>query len=75
MTSKVVIADGLDDPPLDQQSFYTPTGNYFIVGARAAGVMSTPDLHVVSTVGAEDVMISSATARSRTWSCSPTTTS
>jgi hypothetical protein len=52
---KVVIPNGLDDPPLNQQSFFTPSGRYMIVGARAPGVMNTPDLHVVDINGARDV--------------------
>jgi hypothetical protein len=54
-TPKVVIAGGLDDNPLFQQGFFSPTGAFFIVGARAADVQSTADAHIVSVLGAQDL--------------------
>jgi hypothetical protein len=52
---KVVIPFGLDDSPLFSQGFFTPTAAFFIVWARAKDVQSTPDLHVVSVLGAQDL--------------------
>jgi hypothetical protein len=42
-----VIDQGVDDTRLDQQSFYTPSGSYLILGARAPGVQHSPDLYVI----------------------------
>jgi hypothetical protein len=50
-----VIDQGLDDPPLAQQGFYTPSGSFLIVGSRAPGVMNTFDLHVVNVLTGKDV--------------------
>jgi hypothetical protein len=52
---KVVIASGLTDDPLMAQGFFTPTGSFFLIGARAKGVQQTADLHVVSVLGAQDL--------------------
>jgi hypothetical protein len=54
-TPKVVIGSGLTDDPLSAQGFFSPSGAYFVVGARASGIQSTADLHIVRVLGAEDV--------------------
>jgi hypothetical protein len=55
-TPKTVITAGMDDASLDVQGFYTPTGNYFIAWPHPKGVQATTDLHVISVVGAQDIL-------------------
>jgi hypothetical protein len=49
-----VIADGLDDSKLTDQSFFTPSGQYLIVGARAPNFVNSADLHVVDVHARKD---------------------
>ena len=51
----VVIPDGLTNDPLDQQSFYSPSGRYLITGVLPKKTAYAWDLHVVDMVTAKDI--------------------
>jgi hypothetical protein len=44
---KTVIPDGVQDFPLNQQSFFSPTGHFLIIGVLPGTIASSADLHVV----------------------------
>jgi hypothetical protein len=52
---KNVINDGLDDSKLGDQSFYTPSGQYLIVGVRPPRVVHSPDLYVIDVQAKKSV--------------------
>jgi hypothetical protein len=41
--------------PLLQDAFFSPSGNYLIVGIRAAGVLTSADVHVIDVHSGADV--------------------
>lgn len=49
------ISDGLDDAPLSQIGFFSPSGHYFIVGVLPKNVAQSADLHVVDVHQGKDV--------------------
>jgi hypothetical protein len=52
---KVVIPDGIQDFALNQQSFFSPSGRYLIIGALKGSIANSADLHVVDVRAAQDV--------------------
>jgi hypothetical protein len=49
-----VIPGGLDDVPLNQQAFFSPSGRYYIIGVLPDGVDNIPDLHLIDVQHARD---------------------
>src|SRR4051812_11789681 len=45
--SITVIPDGIQDYQLNQQSFYSPSGKYLIIGVLPGAVQRSADLHIV----------------------------
>jgi hypothetical protein len=52
---QTVIPDGIQDYSLAQQSFFSATGKYLIIGVLNSTVANSPDLHVVDVRAAQDV--------------------
>jgi hypothetical protein len=52
---QTVIPDGIQDFSLAQQSFFSATGKYLIIGVLHGAVMNSPDLHIVDVRAATDV--------------------
>jgi hypothetical protein len=50
-----VIPDGIQDYALNQQSFFSPSGQKLIIGALPGAVQNSPDLHVVDVPSLTDV--------------------
>ena len=50
-----VVPDGIQDQPITQQGFFSPTARYFIVGVLPSKVANTPDLHVIDLEKLTDV--------------------
>jgi hypothetical protein len=55
-TDTVVIADGLQPAPLSQQSFFTPSGKFFVVGSLAKNALATPDLVAIDLTTGQVVL-------------------
>jgi len=52
---QTVIPDGIQDFSLAQQSFFSPSGRFLIIGVLNKSVTNSPDLHVVDVRAAQDV--------------------